>query len=109
MEEVHTVLTSAIDRCIPLGTRIVKPKQLRREPWLTPGLKISIDRNKWLYAKMLRKEVNDTTYRKYNRELRKTIRNTKRNYYCDKCTEFKSQTKKLWGLINEISGKKEIN
>ena len=107
MEEVHTVLTSAIDRCIPLSTRIVKPKQLRREPWLTPGLKISIDRNKRLYAKMLRKEVNDTTYKKYNRELRKIIRNTKHNYYCDKCIEFKSQTKKLWGLINEISGKKK--
>ena len=106
MEEVHTVLTLEIDRCIPLGTRIVKPKQLRREPWLTPGLKISIDRNKRLYAKMLKKEVNDTTYRKYNRELRKIIRNTKRNYYCDKCAEFKSQTKKLWGLINEVSGKK---
>ena len=106
MEEVHTVLTSTIDRCIPLGTRIVKPKQVRREPWLTPGLKISIDRNKRLYAKMLKKEVNDTTYRKYNRELRKIIRNTKRNYYCDKCTEFKTQTKKLWGLINEVSGKK---
>ena len=58
MEEVHTVLISTIDRCIPLGTQLVKPKQLRREPWLTPGLKISIDRIKRLYAKMLRKEVN---------------------------------------------------
>ena len=55
---------------------------------------------------MLRKEVDDTTYRKYNRELRKIIRNTKRDYYCNKCIEVKSQTKKLWGLINEISGKK---
>ena len=96
------ILSSSKLRC----TRIVKPKQLRREPWLTPGLKISIDRNKRLYAKMLRKEVNDTTYKKYNRELRKIIRNTRCNYYCDKCTEFKSQTKKLWELINEISGKK---
>ena len=55
---------------------------------------------------MLKKEVDSTIYKKYNRELRKIIRNTKCNYYHDKCIEFKSQTKKLWGLINEISGKK---
>ena len=106
MEQVHTVLTSTIDRCIPLGTRIVNSKHLRREPWLTSGIKISIDKNKRLYAKMLRNEVGITTYKKYNRELRKIIRNTKRKYYHDNCNEFKSQTKKLWGLINEISGKK---
>ena len=55
---------------------------------------------------MLRNEVDNTTYKKYNRELRKIIRNTKRKYYHDKCNEFKSQTRKLWVLINEISGKK---
>ena len=109
MEEVHTILTSTIDKCIPVGTRLVHPRHLRKEPWLTPGLKSSIDKNKRLYTKMLKNEVTDTTYKKYNRELRKIIRKTKRNYYCDKCIEFKSQTKKLWGLINEISGKKEIN
>ena len=43
MEQVHTVLTSTIDRGIPLGTRIVNSKHLRREPWLTSGIKISID------------------------------------------------------------------
>ena len=69
MEQVHIVLTSTIDRCIPLGSRTINPKQLRREPWLTSGIKISIDKNKLLYAKMLKKEVNSTTYKKYNREL----------------------------------------
>ena len=44
MKQVHTVLTSTIDRYIPLGTRIVNSKHLRREPWLTSGIKISIDR-----------------------------------------------------------------
>ena len=96
MEQVHTVLTSTIDRCIPLGTRIVNSKHLRREPWLTSGIKISIDRNKWLYAKMLRNKVDSITYKKYNREPRKIIRNTKHKYYHDKCNEFKSETKKLW-------------
>ena len=99
-------MTSVIDRCIPLGLRTINPKQLRREPWLTSGIKISIDKNKRLYAKMLKNKVDCTTYKEYNWELRKIIRNTKCSYYQDKCIEFKSQTQKLWGLINEITGKK---
>ena len=101
MEHVHNVLISTVDRCIPIN-----PKRLRKEPWLTPGIKKSIDRNKKLHAKMLRKDVDSNTYKDYNKSLRKIIRTAKRNYYHDKCAEFKCQTKKLWGLINEISGKK---
>ena len=56
MEEVHTILTSKIDKCIPSCTRLVHPRHQRKEPWLTPGLKISIDKNKRLYAKMLKKK-----------------------------------------------------
>ena len=58
---------------------------------------------------MLRKDVDSITYKDYNKSLRKIIRATKHNYYHDKCAEFKSQTKKLWGFINEISGKKVTN
>ena len=67
---------------------------------------MSIDRNKKLYAKSLRKEVDNKTYRDYNKNLRKIIRAAKHDYYHDKCSEYKSQTKKLWSIINEISGKK---
>ena len=106
MERVHKFLTSTVDKCIPINRRKINPRQLRKEPWLTSGIKMSIDRNKKLYAKMLRKEVDSNTFRDYNKSLRKIIRMTKCNYYHDKCAEFKSQTKKFWSLINEISGKK---
>ena len=67
---------------------------------------MSIDRNKKLYAKSLKKEVDNDTYRDYNKNLRKIIRAAKCDYYHDKCSEYKSQTKKLWSIINEIAGKK---
>ena len=51
--------------------------------------------------------VDSITYKDYNKSLRKIIRAAKHNYYHDKCAEFKSQTRKLWSLINEISGKKK--
>ena len=44
-------------------------------------------------------------YKNYNNALRKTIKKAKIDYYKEKCIEYKMQTKKLWKLINEISGK----
>ena len=91
---------------MPYRERVIKYKHIQREPWLTASIKISIDRNKKLYAKMLRHECSTEIYKKYNQLLRKTIRHAKIKFYNDMCCEYKCQTKKLWGLINEISGKK---
>ena len=42
----------------------------------------------------------------YNNALHKSIKKAKVDYYTDKCKEYKTQTKRLWKLINEIAGKK---
>ena len=44
-------------------------------------------------------------YSNYNNVLCKTIRLAKVQFYQNMCSEYKTHTKKLWGLINEISGK----
>ena len=106
MTKIHNVLTSIVDRCIPVKSRKIDSRKLRKEPWLTSGIKMSVDKNKKLYAKMLRKDVDSDIYRAYNNNLRKIIRTAKRKFYQEKCAEFKSHTKKLWGLINEISDKR---
>ena len=72
MKKVHDIITEMVDKCIPVRTREVNHKRLRKEPWLTSGIKLSIDRNKKLYAKLLRKEINNDTYKDYNRNLRKS-------------------------------------
>ena len=54
MEDIHNQLTTIIDRCIPYKERIVNHKCVRKEAWLTASIKISIDKNKKLYAKMLK-------------------------------------------------------
>ena len=43
MDHVHNTLTSIIDSCIPMRTRKIDAKKLRREPWLTASIKLSID------------------------------------------------------------------
>ena len=59
-----------------------------------------------MYGESLHCPLNHQKYKNYNNALRKTIKKAKIDYYKDKCREFKTQTKKLWKLINEISGKK---
>ena len=106
MVKIHNVLTLIVDRCIPVKSRKIASKKLRKEPWLTSDIKMSVDKNKKLYAKMLRNDVDSDIYRVYNNNLRKIIRTAKHKFYQKKCAEFKSHTKNLWGLISEISGKR---
>ena len=44
-------------------------------------------------------------YLAYKNTLKKTLQSAKRMFYQDKCKEFRQNTKKLWQMINKISGK----
>ena len=74
MEEIHNVLTTTIDH-------IVNHKHIRKEAWLTASIKIIVDRNKKLYAKMLKGECTKNKYTQYNNVLCKTIRCAKLKFY----------------------------
>ena len=52
MEKIHATLSNMIDHCMPYREHIIKHNQIRREPWLTASIKISINCNKKLYAKI---------------------------------------------------------
>ena len=104
----HQHLTEAIDNFCPMRERKIKYKNIRREPWLTSGVMISIKKCKKLYKNSIKadKTPRDVEqYVKYNVCLRKVKRGAKKLYYMQKCTEFKHNTKKLWGTINKICGK----
>ena len=97
-----------MDLCIPEVTRTLKRKQLRREPWITDSLKHSIDKSKCLYHKTLKNcgnEVLKERYLAYKHTLKKALVAAKRSFHQDKCLEFQRNTKKLWQLINKVSGK----
>ena len=54
---------------------------------------------------MLKGECTKSKYKNYNNVLHKTIRHAKVQFYLNMCHEYKTQTKKLWAIINEIAGK----
>ena len=45
----HEYIIESIDNFCPLWERKIKYKNIRREPWLTPGLMISLKKCKRLY------------------------------------------------------------
>ena len=108
MTRLHDTIHSEIDSCIPEVTRTLKRKQVRREPWITASLKQSIDKSKRLYYKTLKNCENEALrehYLAYKCTLKKTLATAKRGFHQDKCLEFQRNTKKLWQLINKVSGK----
>ena len=108
VDTVGQILQLEFERCTPVKTRAVSHKILRREPWVTPNLKRCIEKNKHLYCMALKKAANSIevkTYQEYNKNLKKVLRSAKRLYHCNKCEEYKNNTKRLWKIVNEIVGK----
>ena len=70
MECIHEQLKTIIDRCTLYRECRVNHRHIRKEPWLTASLKISIDRNKTLYSRMLQGECTKHKYKDYNKLLR---------------------------------------
>ena len=65
-------------------------------------------KEKRLYRNTLGKQASTEArakYRNYNVVLRKVKIYAKRNYYINKCNEFKKNTNKLWQIINHLVGK----
>ena len=104
----HDHLTKIIDSVAPLETYIPSKSKFRKEPWMLPNLLKCVRKQKLLYQKALQDNVNVELWNKY-KEYRNVLtgikRRCKRDYYLQKCVEFKDNTKKLWCIINQMSGK----
>ena len=103
--EFHGKLEATINHFLPLRTRRIPARKMRREPWLTPGLELSIKKCKSLYKNHIKDKTNDKKYARYltyNQQLKRTKRHVKRKYYAEKCSENKKNSRQLWRTINNI-------
>ena len=100
-------LQTMMDSFAPEITMKISGKRKFTEPWMTQGIENSNNHSQKLYKKKLIRDCSDetvTAYKTYQNALNRLKWFTKRNYYNFKCLEYKSNTKKLWQLINsEIS------
>ena len=107
-KQFHEHLIAKIDHHMPVSTRQIKYKNLRRETWVSVGIMNCIRRSKKLYTTSLTRNATDKdriVYKEYSKLLTKLKRFAKKLYYESKCEEYKSNTKKLWKVINEICSK----
>ena len=106
MTNLHNKLVAKIEHFTPVRTYNVNPKRAHRDPWLMSGIHISVCKCKRLYCEFLHNKSNEATemkYRAYAKLLGRLKRHAKLSYYDEKCRTYKYNTKKLWGIINEIS------
>ena len=104
----HDRLTKIIDSVAPLEMYIPSKSKFRKEPWMLPNLLKCVRKQKLLYKKALQDNANVelwNKYKVYRNVLTGIKRRCKRDYYLQKCVEFKDNTKKLWRIINQMSGK----
>ena len=109
-------LSATIDECMnkiaPLTTIRISGKRKFTEPWLTRGIEEANRKNTLLYKKTLKQGCTDDDVHKYreHRNVLNCLRHAaKTNYYWDGCQEYKTNTKKLWQLINQTISKCKIN
>ena len=106
-ESFHQILVETINTHAPKKTITLKHTQ-KSTPWITTGIKKSGDRIRKLYEKTLSHDKSLVLTNKYKAErnlLNKIKRKSKIHYYQFKCVEYRKNTKKLWQIINEVSGK----
>ena len=93
---------------MPLITRKLTKKEDTTEPWLTKGIKKSMAKQRLLYKKSMNKKStkeDNKRYKGYRSQLQRIKRHAKMGFYQSKCKEYKSETKKLWNVINNITRK----
>ena len=80
---------------------------MTREPWLTRNLLRCMRKQQILYQKTLKCKQTEVCekYKQYRKTLKKLIRYCKSQYYLSKCVEFKTNSKKLWSMINRVISK----
>ena len=101
-------LNELIEMHLPLREITISAKQQMCEPWLTKGLLKCGKTKLKLYERSLKShDVTDIErYKQYRSMLQKTARRSKTDYYHGQCVKFRSDTRRLWRTINQITNKK---
>lgn len=116
IDDASTILNSeimkAVDFYASLKTVVVSKKYRRKDPWFTPGLRNSSVECRKMYKKVLNLSHDNpdfVTYKNYKNTYKKLRRRAKVNYIDNLISIHRNDTKKLWTVLNEITGKKKNN
>ena len=103
-ENFHGSLMRSLDMHCPVKS-ITKLGSKSTQPWITKGLKRCLMKKRTLYNQFLKERSNMTKKKKYieyRNCLQQVLRKSKKLYYANLCATHKNNTRRLWGIINEV-------
>ena len=96
------VIYSLYYSCFPIVTKHVSSKRIK-SPWITQEIIKSIQHKFRLYKSFKLGIITFEVYKQYRNYLNNIIKQSKKDYYFQRFTNFRLSTKKLWETINELS------
>ena len=102
----HDILLAMIDTVAPV--KKIKITTRRNVPWYSSAIKKSNDKDKRLFKLAHNQSASATQinkYREYHKFLQRIKRAAKQKYYRNLCIEFRNNSKRLWKVINSLTGK----
>ena len=106
-EAFHNRLIDTIDEIAPERKLSVSTNRVISRPWIMKGLMKCSKKQLALYQDAL-KSKTDLKFRKYieyQNMYKKIKRRCEINHYQEQCIKFKSNTKRLWEMINNVTRK----
>ena len=111
-EILEKVITSLLDKHMPLRNVKFHKYKHKKTQWITKGIIKSIKFRDQLYKSLKESPRNSINFFNikynltvYNRILKRSIREAKRNYYNSKFEKYKNDSKNTWATINNVLNK----
>ena len=111
-EILEKVITSLLDKHMPLRNVKFHKYKHKKTQWITKGIIKSIKFRDQLYKSLKESPRNSINFCNikynltvYNRILKRSIREAKRNYYNSKFEKYKNDSKNTWATINNVLNK----
>ena len=106
-DKFHCTINECIENRCPTKKIKISSKKIIKEPWLTKGIINSSKKQLRLYKQSLttKSEVDCVRYKQYRDCLKKIKRDCKCLYFSQQCKRHKHNIKKLWEMINAMTGK----
>ena len=116
LEDFLNIYNATVDEFFKLDQPKISKRNWIVNPWITDGLIISINKKESLYNTWKSTTTKNNpngdlhsyqTYSSYRLTLKHAITAAKARYYHNKISQHKGDLKKMWGVINELRGKKK--
>lgn len=105
-DRFYSKVSSFVDKHIPL--RYLSNREIKNlsKPWITKGLRISIQKKNILYKKFIqsRSQYYHDKFKSYRNKLNHLIKLSKTNYYNQYFSSNRSNIKNTWKGVKEVVG-----